>query len=80
MKKIYCSFCEKPQAEVKKFIAGKSIYICNECIDLCNEVFKEETRNVEFEFVLPKPKIFYNCLDKYIIGQKRAKLVLSVAV
>lgn len=75
-----CSFCEKTQAKVNKLIAMKSVYICNECIKLSKDILNEEKRNVDFEVCLPKPKNIYKCLDKYIIGQKRAKIVLSVAV
>lgn len=77
---LYCSFCGKKQTEVNKLIAGKSVYICNECIYLCNEILNEEIINLDYDFYLPKPKKIYNFLNKYIIGQKRAKIVLSVAV
>ncbi|CEL12454.1 ATP-dependent Clp protease ATP-binding subunit ClpX [Candidatus Portiera aleyrodidarum] len=77
---LYCSFCGKKQTEVKKLIAGNTVYICNECIYLCNEILNEEIINLDYDIYLPKPKEIYNFLNKYIIGQNRAKLVLSVAV
>lgn len=79
-KNLNCSFCDKKQTEVNKLIAGNSVYICNECIYLCNEILNEEIINLDYDIFLPKPKEIYNFLNKYIIGQQRAKLVLSVAV
>ncbi|CAA3707160.1 ATP-dependent Clp protease ATP-binding subunit ClpX [Candidatus Portiera aleyrodidarum] len=80
VKFLYCSFCCKHEKELNKLISGNSVYICNECIYLCNEILKEEIINVGYNFYLPKPKKIFNFLNKYIIGQKRAKIVLAVAV
>ena len=77
-----CSFCGKGQEEVKKLIAGPSVYICNECIELCNEIMVEEwvqEKGQDFQHLL-KPKEIYNHLDQYIINQERCKKILSVAV
>ena len=79
---LKCSFCGKSQKQVKKLIAGPGVYICNECIDLCNEIIEEEladTEDVDFA-ELPKPDEIYAFLDSYIVGQRRARKVLSVAV
>jgi len=81
-KKISCSFCGKSQEEVKKLIAGPSVYICNECVDLCNDIIEEEIKNDEespYDQSL-SPLEIYNQLDEYVIGQEKAKKVLSVAV
>ena len=81
-KLLYCSFCGKNQNEVRKLIAGPSVYICNECIDLCNDIIKEEiseskeSDNEDF----PVPMEIKNTLDEYVIGQDEAKKNLSVAV
>ena len=80
--KLHCSFCGKSQDEVKKLIAGPSVYICNECVDLCNDIIEEEIKNDEespYDEVLSPLEIF-NKLDEYVIGQEKAKKVLSVAV
>ena len=79
--KLHCSFCGKAQDEVKKLIAGPSVYICNECVDLCNEIIEEETKNDDLSHdYLLSPLEIYNSLDDYVIGQEKAKKVLSVAV
>jgi len=81
---LYCSFCGKSQSEVKKLIAGPSVYVCDECVDLCNDIIKEEFANddlaEEGEQKLPKPKEIKQALDEYVIGQDKAKKILSVAV
>jgi ATP-dependent Clp protease ATP-binding subunit ClpX len=79
---LKCSFCGKSQKQVKKLIAGPGVYICDECIDLCNEIIEEE-RAEPAEFTwdsLPKPREIYEFLDAYVIGQDKAKKALSVAV
>ncbi len=79
---LKCSFCGKSQKQVKKLIAGPGVYICDECIDLCNEIIEEElseTSEMKLED-LPKPQEIYTFLDDYVIGQEQAKKVLSVAV
>jgi len=79
---LKCSFCGKSQNQVKKLIAGPGVYVCNECIDLCNEIIDEELKDdSETSFKdLPKPKHIYTILNDYVIGQDAAKKVLSVAV
>lgn len=79
---ICCSFCGKSQDEVKKIVAGPGVYICNECIDLCKEIVDEEFHDeLIHEFLeLPKPSEILEKLDEYVIGQERAKRILSVAV
>ena len=79
---LKCSFCGKSQKQVKKLIAGPGVYICDECIDLCNEIIEEElseTSELKFD-ELPKPKEIYDFLNDYVIGQDGAKKVMSVAV
>ena len=79
---LKCSFCGKSQKQVKKLIAGPGVYICDECIDLCNEIIEEElseTSELKFD-ELPKPKEIYDFLNDYVIGQDTAKKVMSVAV
>ena len=80
--KLNCSFCGKSQDEVKKLIAGPSVYICNECVDLCNDIIEEEIKGDEINSFdeLLSPSEIYNQLDEYVIGQREAKKVLSVAV
>ena len=79
---LLCSFCGKSQRQVKKLIAGPGVYICDECIDLCNEIIDEElTVPSSFDVEnLPRPKQIYDFLDEYVIGQDEAKRTLSVAV
>jgi ATP-dependent Clp protease ATP-binding subunit ClpX len=79
---LKCSFCGKSQKQVKKLIAGPGVYICDECIDLCNEIIEEElseTSELRFD-ELPKPREIFDFLCDYIIGQDHAKKILSVAV
>ena len=79
---VKCSFCGKSQKQVKKLIAGPGVYICDECIDLCNDIIEEElaeTSEMRFD-ELPKPREIYEFLNDYVIGQDQAKKILSVAV
>ena len=80
---LKCSFCGKSQQEVRKLIAGPSyVFICNECVDLCNDILKDELRQgpVREHVELPKPREIKENLDQHVIGQEYAKRVLSVAV
>jgi ATP-dependent Clp protease ATP-binding subunit ClpX len=79
---LKCSFCGKSQNQVRKLIAGPGVYICNECLDLCNEIMGEEFREEKEQGFrdLPQPKEIYGILNEYVIGQEAAKRVLSVAV
>jgi len=81
-KLLYCSFCGKSQHEVKKLIAGPSVFVCDECVELCNDIISEELQEQAASSVekLPKPVEIKEILDDYVIGQERAKRVLSVAV
>ncbi len=81
-KLLYCSFCGKSQHEVRKLIAGPSVFICDECVELCNDIIREEMQEagIEGSSALPKPQELFELLDQYVIGQARAKKVLSVAV
>ena len=81
-KLLYCSFCGKSQQDVKKLIAGPSVFVCDECVELCNDIIREELLDQEpsEDKKLPKPHEINASLDEYVIGQSRAKKVLSVAV
>lgn len=82
-KLLYCSFCGKSQHEVRKLIAGPSVFVCDECVDLCNDIIREEIQEKDTETgarKLPIPEEIKNTLDEYVIGQESAKKVLSVAV
>ncbi len=81
-KLLYCSFCGKSQHEVRKLIAGPSVFICDECVELCNDIIREEMQegSAERGSKLPRPQEINATLDQYVIGQSRAKKVLSVAV
>ena len=82
-KLLYCSFCGKSQHEVRKLIAGPSVFVCDECVDLCNDIIREEIQEKESESTtrkLPIPEEIKHTLDDYVIGQEAAKRVLSVAV
>lgn len=82
-KLLYCSFCGKSQNEVRKLIAGPSVYVCDECVELCNDIIKDELleeQNTSTSPALPKPKEIKQELDAYVIGQDKAKKILAVAV
>lgn len=81
-KLLYCSFCGKSQHEVRKLIAGPSVYVCDECVELCNDIIRDELQEevVGEEAELPKPKEIKTVLDEYVIGQESAKRILAVAV
>ena len=82
-KLLFCSFCGKNQNEVRRLIAGPSVYICDECVDLCNDIISEESQVVESNSSpdrLPVPTEIKDILDEYVVGQERAKRILSVAV
>ncbi|MCH7931678.1 MAG: ATP-dependent Clp protease ATP-binding subunit ClpX, partial [Proteobacteria bacterium] len=79
---LYCSFCGKSQHEVRKLIAGPTVFICDECVELCMDIIREEHKNalVKSRDGVPTPMDIYGVLDDYVIGQDYAKRVLSVAV
>ena len=79
---LYCSFCGKSQHEVRKLIAGPTVFICDECVELCMDIIREEAKNFDDKATdtVPSPEEIYSVLDDYVIGQQRAKKVLSVAV
>jgi len=79
---LRCSFCGKPEDQVKRLVAGPGVYICNECVHLCFDIFEEDYDEIDVEFLdgLPKPKEIKAILDEYVIGQETAKKALSVAI
>ena len=79
---LYCSFCGKSQHEVRKLIAGPTVFICDECVELCMDIIREENKTsmVKSSEGVPTPQEIYKVLDDYVIGQARAKRNLSVAV
>ena len=81
-KLLHCNFCGKSQHEVRKLIAGPSVYICDECVELCMDIIREETKTslVKSSVGVPTPREICDVLDDYVIGQAMAKRVLSVAV
>ncbi len=82
-KELCCSFCGKSQKEVRKLIAGPSVYICDECVQLCNDIITEDYEREDYfasDSLIPKPHEIFSFLDEYVVGQERAKKILSVAV
>lgn len=79
---LHCSFCGKSQNEVRKLIAGPSVFVCNECVDLCNDIIRQEdlAQSIDTQSKLPSPQSIHQQLDDYVVGQSFAKKVLSVAV
>ncbi|MCH8489906.1 MAG: AAA family ATPase, partial [Oceanicaulis sp.] len=79
---LYCSFCGKSQHEVRKLIAGPTVFICDECVELCMDIIREENKSslVKSKEGVPSPQEIYQVLEDYVIGQGHAKRVLSVAV
>ena len=81
-KLLFCSFCGKSQKEVKKLIAGPTVFVCDECVELCMDIIKEDSKNnkIKAKQNIPKPKEINSVLNDYVIGQEKAKKTLSVAV
>ena len=79
---LYCSFCGKSQHEVKKLIAGPTVFVCDECVELCMDIIKDESKNVikKSNDKIATPSEIYKTLNEYVIGQDEAKKILSVAV
>ena len=79
---LYCSFCGKSQHEVRKLIAGPTVFICDECVELCMDIIREENKSsmVKSRDGVPTPQDIIKILDEYVIGQRQAKQILSVAV
>ena len=79
---LFCSFCGKSQKEVKKLIAGPTVFVCDECVELCMDIIKEDTKNnkIKIKQDIPKPREINSILNDYVIGQEDAKKTLSVAV
>ena len=79
---LFCSFCGKSQKEVKKLIAGPTVFVCDECVELCMDIIKEDGKDNQNKIKqsTPKPREIYSILNDYVIGQENAKKVLSVAV
>ena len=79
---LYCSFCGKNQKEVKKLIAGPTVFVCDECVELCMDIIKEDNKNAKIKVKenIPKPREINSFLNDYVIGQDKAKRILSVAV
>ena len=79
---LYCSFCGKSQHEVRKLIAGPTVFICDECVELCMDIIREENKStlVRDQDGVPTPQVIYDVLNDYVIGQPFAKRILSVAV
>jgi ATP-dependent Clp protease ATP-binding subunit ClpX len=79
---LYCSFCGKSQHEVRKLIAGPTVFICDECVELCMDIIREENKSsmVKSRDGVPTPQDIIKVLDEYVIGQQQAKRILSVAV
>src|SRR5712671_6117505 len=79
---LYCSFCGKSQHEVRKLIAGPTVFICDECVELCMDIIREESKTalVKSKDGIPTPKEIRQILDDYVIGQDKAKRILAVAV
>ena len=79
---LFCSFCGKNQKEVKKLIAGPTVLVCDECVELCMDIIQEDNKNNKFKIKkdIPKPSEINKFLNDYVIGQKDSKKILSVAV